>query len=350
MKKLKNMYGLINNMEFNLEGYEIQELSYVEKQNLKNNFKKKKLDFKKFGVIAAALILAVGVFSQTETMKYAYAAFESKVSKISYSIGESLGIKRNIEPYSNVVGQVREDNGVEVKLGEVIIDKDELIFSTMVNANRPVDFASFDTEFFINGERLTNYGGNGSAKAMDDSQEIISMVDSVDVKGIELNKDVDIKIILKNMRYFDGENEKKIKGKWEFEFTANGSELAANTYTLPINYSFSIGSLNYTLEEFRYNPVNQKIIGKIKGESDKNYELELKGQDNLGNKVVFSLRRMSDKNLTLAYENILGDLSDNAKSITLTPYAQELPKKSGRVSGELKKVGESFTINLKSNK
>ena len=350
MKKLKNMYGLINNMEFNLEGYEIQELSYVEKQNLKNNFKKKKLDFKKFGVIAAALILAVGVFSQTETMKYAYAAFESKVSKISYSIGESLGIKRNIEPYSNVVGQVREDNGVEVKLGEVIIDKDELIFSTMVNANRPVDFASFDTEFFINGERLTNYGGNGSAKAMDDSQEIISMVDSVDVKGIELNKGVDIKIILKNMRYFDGENEKKIKGKWEFEFTANGSELAANTYTLPINYSFSIGSLNYTLEEFRYNPVNQKITGKIKGESDKDYEFDLRGQDNLGNKVVFSLRRMSDKNFILAYENIYGDLSDKATSVTLTPYAREFPKKSGKVSGEFKKVGESFTINLKSNK
>lgn len=77
-----------------------------------------------------------------------------KVSKISYSIGKSLGIERNIEPYSNVVGQVREDNGVEVKLGEVIIDKDELIFSTIVNANKPVEFARFDTEIFINGENL----------------------------------------------------------------------------------------------------------------------------------------------------------------------------------------------------
>ncbi|SCL82715.1 MULTISPECIES: DUF4179 domain-containing protein [Tissierellales] len=348
MKKSKNMYELINNMEFNLEGYEIQELSDIEKQNLKNNFKKKKLNFKKIVTVAAALVLTVGIFSQTETGKYVYAAFESKVSKISYSIGKSLGIERNIEPYSNVVGQVREDNGVEVKLGEVIIDKDELIFSTIVNANKPVEFARFDTEIFINGEKLTNYSMSGTGGAIDDSQETIFMVDSVDVKGIELNKDVDINIILRNMNYFDGKDEKKISGKWEFEFTANGDELAADTYTLPMNYSFNIDNLNYNLEEFRYNPVNQKIIGKIRGESDKDYELDLRGQDNLGNKVVFSLRRMSDKNFILAYENIYGDLSDKAASVTLTPYAREFPKKSGKVSGEFKKVGESFTINLKS--
>jgi len=68
-----------------------------------------------------------------------YAAAESKVLEISYSIGKALGIERNIEPYAKVVNQIVEDNGVEVKLTDVIVDKDELIFSTIVNTNKPVE-------------------------------------------------------------------------------------------------------------------------------------------------------------------------------------------------------------------
>ncbi len=64
------------------------------------------------------------------------------------------GLKKNIEPYANVVNQVVEDNGIEVKLTDVIIDKDELIFSTIVNTNKAVDGCSLDYDIFINGKKL----------------------------------------------------------------------------------------------------------------------------------------------------------------------------------------------------
>ena len=41
-----------------------------------------------------------------------------------------------------------------------------------------------------------------------------------------------------------------------------------------------------------------------------------------------------------------GPLSTEAKSLTLTPYAVEFPKESGRMSDDFKPVGESFTIEL----
>ncbi len=63
-------------------------------------------------------------------------------------------MKKNIEPYANVVNQVVEDNGIEVKLTDVIIDKDELIFSTIVNTNKAVDGCSLDYDIFINGKKL----------------------------------------------------------------------------------------------------------------------------------------------------------------------------------------------------
>ncbi len=248
------------------------------------------------------MALTIGVLSQTSFGKNVYAAAESKVLEISYSIGKALGIERNIEPYANVVNQVVEDNGIEIKLTDVIIDKDELIFSTIVNTNKAVDGFRLDYDIFINGKTKKNYGGTGSSGAIDDSNTLFCKTYCVDTKGIDTKENVDIKIVLSGLDYylFDSEGtakeeEGKINGKWVFEFTANGSELTANTYTLPLEYSFNIDNIKYVLEEFRYNPVNQKIYGRIEGNKSPDYDIKLEGQDNLGNPVEFGMSRMSKK-------------------------------------------------------
>lgn len=141
-------------------------------------------------------------------------------------------------------------------------------------------------------------------------------------------------------------SEGKIKGEWKFEFTANGSELMANTYALPLDYSFNIENQIYILEEFRYNPINQKIFGKIKDKSKDAYQLDLRGRDNLGNQVTFFLTSQDGEELVFKYENIYGDLSDEITSITLTPYAAKFPEESGRMSNDWKQAGEEFTILL----
>ncbi|WP_296971629.1 DUF4179 domain-containing protein [Tepidanaerobacter sp. EBM-38] len=349
MRDYKNAYELLNYTKINLEDYDREVLNDVEKQSLKKCFKKnrkQRFNFKKFGMMAAVAVLAVGLLSQTNFGRNVYAAAESKVSEIYYSIGEALGIKRNIEPYANVINQIVEHNGVEIKLTDVIIDKDELIFSTIANANTPVDWVNFDYDIFINGKRLTNYGATGSSRRIGNSETAFSHIYAVDTKGIDLEENIDVKIILHNLNYRIGESEKGIKGKWEFEFTANGSELMANSHALPMNYSFTVGGQKYSLEEFRYNPVNQKFFGKVKGKSKDAYAIELRGHDNLGNEVTFFLTSVSGEDIVFKYENIHGDLSDEITSITLTPYAAKYPEQSGKMSNDYKQVGEEFTMFL----
>ncbi|NLV76791.1 MAG: DUF4179 domain-containing protein [Tissierellia bacterium] len=360
MKESKNIYEFLNEIDLNIDDYEKEELSDIEKENLKKTFKKsvkRKVSFKKIGAIAAALVLTIGVLSQTSFGKNVYATAQSKVSEISYSIGKALGIEKNIEPYANVVNQVVEDNGIEVKLTDVIIDKDELIFSTIVNTNKAVDGCSLDYDIFINGKKLKNYGGSGSSGAIDDSNTLFCKTYCVDVKGIDTKENVDIKIVLSDLDYylynFEGtaiEEEGKINGKWKFEFTANGSELTANTYVLPLDYYFNIDNQQYTLKEFRYNPVNQKIYGRIEGNKSSDYDIKLEGQDDLGNSVCFGMSRMSGNKFILRYENVYGNLSDEATSITLVPYAVKFPEESGRMSNDWKQTGEKFTIFLNKEK
>ncbi|SCG81692.1 hypothetical protein DW1_0071 [Proteiniborus sp. DW1] len=351
MKNSKNIYELLNQVEFNIDDYEKVELSDIEKKKLKQRFKegrRKRLDFKKLGAITAALALTIGVFSQTSVGKSVYASAQSKITEISYSIGRALGIERNIEPYENIVNQIVENKGVEIKLTGVIIDKDELILSTIVNTNKPVDGFFFDYDIYINGKKLRDYGMTGSSGAIDDSKTIFFTANSFDVKGIDLYETLDIKVVLKNLHYYlVGESDEEIKGKWEFEFTASGNELATTSYTLPLDYSFDIDNTTYILEEFRYNPVNQKIFGKLKNQSTDSYQVDLRGHDNLGNEVIFFLTSVSGEELVFKYENIYGDLADEITSITLTPYAAKLPEESGRMSNDYKQVGEEFTIILK---
>lgn len=350
MKNSRNVYELLNNLKIDLDDYNKELLDDVEKQRLKRNFKKgrkQKISFKRLGTIASVAVLTFALLGHTSFGESVYAAAQSKVSEISYSIGKALGTERDIEPYANVVNKIVENHGVEMKLSDVIIDKDELLFTTLVDTKKPIDGCHFDYDIFINGKKLTNYGATGISGKVDASERIFFNTYAVDVKGIDLKENLDIKIIFKDIYYLEGTAEGKIKGKWEFKFTANGNELMATSHSIPLNYSFDIGDQNYSLEEFRYNPVNQKIFGKVKGASKDSYVVDLRGYDNLGNEVVFFLTSKSGEDLVFKYSNIHGDLSDEITSITLTPCAAKLPEKSGKMSDDYQQVGEEFTIDLK---
>ncbi len=358
MKGSKNVYEFLNNMHIDPEEYHREALNKMEKQGLKNvirqNIKRKTSlrGYRTVAVVAAVMVVTLGLLSSTGFGKHVYGAAQSKLAEIHYSIGKTLGIERDIEPYVNVINQVVEAGGVEVKLSEVIIDQDELIFSLITDTNRVADGIRFDWDVFINGKRLINYGAAGSSGKIDNSETIFSDVYLVEAKGIDLNENLEIKIVLKNLNYLSGTSEEKINGRWFFEFTAGGSELTANSYAQAVGYSFDIGEQNYTLEEFRYNPVNQKITGKITNKSKDSprvsYDLELRGHDSLGNEIEFYLARVSGEDLMFRSSERLSvrGLWEEATWIALTPYAVKFPEKSGQMSNDFKQVGEEFIIVL----
>ena len=98
-----------------------------------------------------------------------------------------------------------------------------------------------------------------------------------------------------------------------------------------------------TLNEYRSNDIGQNIYYSVENK-DKVYDIELRGNDDIGNEVMFYITYESKvegvlKNKTPIWEG--------AKLITLTPYAVEFPKKSGKMPDNYKQVGEEFTIEIK---
>lgn len=356
MKESKNIYESLNDMDFSIEDYEIHELNELEKKKLKNSFKKnrkKYFNFKKVCGIAIAVSLTIGVLSQTHFGEKVCAAAQSKVSEISYSIGKVLNIEKNIESYVKVIGETKEDKGIEVKLDEVIIDKDRIVFNTIYNTTKPVNGAYFkNVDFFINGKKIDHFSSSIKSGSLDENDTLFYSLNTYKVEGIHEMEDIEIKLVLKDLEYYIEENGKEEieeikKSKWDFEFTANGKELALETKSLSIDYTFNIENTDnhiFKLKELEYNPIRQTIIGEheIIGEHTNTYFIQLRGYDNLNNKIIFFIKSAGAAGLVFEYERnyaFLEDWSDEITYITLAPFVED-----GSPKG--KQVGKEFTIYL----
>ncbi len=348
MKDSKNVYLLLNQIDFNIEDYEKEELTDIEKQNLKRIYRnnKRKLNFKRVGTVAMALVLTMFFLLQTSFGKYVYAAVESRISEISYAIGKALNIEKDIKPYVNIIGEIKEDKGIEVKLGEVMIEKDKITFNTIFNTTKPVSSASFkNVDLYINGDNITKYPlRSEKSGSLDDSNTLFYALCSYSIEGIELMEDMEIKLVLQDLEYHRWKFKGTESGRWEFEFVANGKELALKTESFPVDYTFTIDNQIYKLEELEYNPVRQTIKGKreVIGEYTNSHRIELQGYDNLNNKIIFFIKSATPEEVVFLYERnyeFLKDWSDEISSITLAPFDMDFP------GG--KQVGEAFTIYLK---
>lgn len=350
-----NIYSLLNEANIDLDEYKKEDFNDIEKESLKKNIRKsiKKSRKQNVGkkIIAAAAIIAVLVgMSFGNTGAYAI----SKINLFSESISSFLGIERNLEDYNTVVNKSVTDNGVTVKLNEVVLDDNELLISTNISSERILkEHESWGSEMtlYINNKKVKFTGEGGGRKRIDDyTTQQVARYDLASIKDMDLSGDLNIKIVYSKMMVNYNDD---INGTWKFEFKTNGDRLKIDTKTVKLGYGFNIENGDkYILEKYTDNALGQKIYGKIINNSTErgSYAILLKGHDDLGNKVIFDLIKGTKDEFLLKYENVLvGNMSEKASKLILTPYAVKMPEKSGKEPGfdEYEKVGDEFTINIK---
>ncbi len=344
----KKIYEILNNTS-KIDTTVMEDMNDMEKQRFKNNFKnrnksafKAKKKVNKKAIIAAAAAFAL--ISRTNLATNVYAAFESRLNSFSYSIARALN-NQVAKDYSQVLNTTVEQNNIGIKLTDVLIDQDELVFSSLIDTSfyNNTDGIDFTTDIYIDGKKIYDNMVSGSIGSLRNEKGLYNSISKIYIPDLDLNNDLDIKLVIRNFKLYDNNKSTKVRGKWIFDFTANGFKLDKNSISSPINYEFTFGEDSYVLDNIRYNPVNQVINARVLS-SNANYDLALVGQDDLGNKVVFNLFNKSDE--LLRFETDTFKPNPEAKSITLKPYAVKLPEKSGQISNDFKPVGKEFTINL----
>jgi hypothetical protein len=294
-------------------------------------------------IVAAAII---GIIGTTFLGSLFSNEVVAAVKLTMFDIKNYLGVNNNLDEYSTIVNEAVSKNGITVQLNEVILDKDEIIVSTTVKSNKNLSNNGNIMMFgdvYINGKKLSSSAG-GSGKQIDDYTEenVISYALDEELNTGDLYIEIKYDEALLTI---DG-NEKQVKGPWSFKFISNGDALSTNTNSITLNNSFILDNgQEIILNEYRSNAIGQKIYYSIENKNKNNlYSLELRGYDDLGNEVEFY---SSHEEMTTGLIKNQTKISDDAKILTLTPYAVAYPKESGKMSNDYKQVGEEFTIQIK---
>lgn len=337
---MKNIYNMLNDVEVNLDEYEVEGFNDMEKKRLKNGFKKlnnRKSNHKKIIAAASVAVLAVGLLG-TDLGVYA----TETIREVTYNIASAFNIDKDIQEYTTVVNQSVSKNGIKVTLNEVILNDDELIVSTTIRSDEKLDetgYVSLSDYIYINGKILQT-GSSGSSSKIDDYtvEEVIThRLDDDTLSG-----DTDIKIKYTNVKLHD----KNIRGPWAFEFKTNGDELKIATDIISLDTEFTLeDGQTIKLEQYNSNKIGQKIYF-TKDIEGTDYDMKLQGVDDLGNEVEFFVKSCDKSSGVFKIETINGGLNENATKLILTPYAVKYPEQSGQMSNDYKQVGEEFTIDL----
>lgn len=270
-------------------------------------------------------------------------------------IGKFIGIQKNLDDYKTVINKSITNDGVTVQLNEVILDGDELTISSNVIYDKKLseiyDEKQSDVDeawhgfngISINGKGL-NTGSGGGSRSIDDYT--IQSVLTYDLGDIDLSGDLDIKLSCSPVKGNGVTNKKS--DDWGFEFKTNGDKLKIDTKEMALNNKFILeNGTEYSFEKYTDNSMGQRIYASISNfKMEPIYGVELRGTDNLGNKVNFYPSHSDDKKALFKIQNLDGNINKNAKTLILTPYAVKYPEEGGKIDGEYKQVGKEFTINL----
>lgn len=311
---MSKLFESLNNTTIDFNDYETTELTDLEKSQIRKRISmklKNKKPTRPKQIIAAAAVLALfsfgfaGIFYNPSVM--------ANIPLIGAALEEYIDSNRpTLQDYKVVIGQTVGDNGIEIKLNEVLLDNGRIIISsTFGSSTVDLDKISMTPTVYINSKKI-HTGSHGSIERVDDST-CISCV-SVDLENINIKEMLNIKISFNDDMYYT-DTGKKVKGNWDdFQFAATGQRLMSETKTIAINkkLEFDDGQ-EITVKDMNISPFSTLLnYSSVNGKDDISFQIE----DQDGN------RQLPNSSLVLSensYNRFDEKSLENATELTIIP-------------------------------
>lgn len=335
-----SVYEFLNDMDNEPGNYQVSDVSGADVRRWKKAFARKKHPasgkWGKYAAAAAVFCLVIAGTAVGPVRQSVYAGMKV----VTYNLAQMMGISKDLEPYKTVVGTTVSKHGYSVTLNEVVLDEESMYVTYTLTVPEKMETVEDEMSYheymdiYINGRMASLARSGGTIKA--DDYNLVSDC-KIEIPDIDTAQNLDLE-----MRY-------SVNGEeiGEFNFTASGEELALDTLTVPVDETAVLpdGS-RVTFEKYTSNAMGQCIYF-TKTSKDYDYDLKLKGEDNLGNPVEFTVRYSEQNQGRMEVETIdNGFVNDEAESVTLTPYAVKMPEISGKMSSDYEQIGEAFTIQI----
>lgn len=329
---MKNVYDKINDLDFETDEFELNDIEKEKLYMTAKNYKKK--SNKKYIAVAAALLLALGL-----TVPPVRAEVSKAFTDLKVSMMETIGASPESYKYVTELHKPIEIGDDSFVLENIVIEDDK-IYTTMLKDPKGrslVDDVSATTNIYkvvINGETYKAWGQSGSTGMSDDGKAFVSeSMTTFDKTFPELDQ-ADIDLYISN-----GTSNEIVSIK------ASSNIVNKDNKVLAENYKLENGA---KIKLMKINPITMTAV--IEG-LDKDYTYELNGVDKDGKKIKLDLRTVDDGVSTFIYNKDFSDLSldeiKDGREIYFTLSASKINKNSGRLTdGNYEKIAE-FTLSAK---
>lgn len=340
----KYIYYLLNKSKINFNDIKRNDITEIELKKIKKKLKKS-IDKRDPYYILKNIMIAMTILVIPSL--YIFSKIVEQPSDViipARDISELLWTTKNLDKYSTVVNKSVTRNGVTIRINEVILDIDDLYASVSVytDTKDPMILGS-NSQLYINGHDAST-GTMSTSVGNDQTAQFLEIHDlDKDYTGNNLK----IKMIYSEIQT----STKDVKGKWVFEFDLDAEKLYKDSGNYNLNHEVKIDD-NKTIKfkKYRLNDVGQRIwFDYVKNKDPmEDYQIMLKGEDDLGNKVDFNLYTKNEINGIFESDNSIQTLNEDAKELTLALYYGETPEIINGIQEDVKyrKVGKSFKINL----
>lgn len=303
---------------------------------------KKGKHYKKYIAAASVAVMSFGALGVLPTL--------ATTNPTAYKIASMIGIEKDLENYTTVVNQPVSQQGITIGLGEVVYDKEnnKLIVTTYMTSNNPIQHTDNHTlhnlheRVYINGEEL-NTSSSGYTKFID--EKTVAFVTSYNMKEV-MDGSFDMTVWVPQL-FLDGE---EYRDSWKFEFSVDGDQLAADTQVVDLDANIQLATnSNMKLVKYTSNVLGQNIHYMFEGEIITDF-FELRGEDNLGNPVVFEYESgVHGKEGIFTLIDEKSNLSSEATQITLKLYTSTLVGEGEQAERVYNAIDTEIVIDLATN-
>lgn len=239
---------------------------------------------------------------------------QAAIKKLALSIGETLGIQKEIDPYTKDLDISRSDQGITVNLKEVVLDEGVLLFrvhAEIAATEENQQGKSASISYFkntgitldmdkttINGQKLDEYmNAEYAPYSVDDLLDADADRDEKEYDRVQeyrfhaptdIGENPEIHLVLNAFDYDDWE---KSLAEFIFDFNISRENILKQTTNKELeNISVQTEEGTVTLKDIFLNGLQSSISADVPEKLFQKYDVELRGKDSKGNKVRYELK------------------------------------------------------------
>ncbi|UVI29757.1 DUF4179 domain-containing protein [Paenibacillus spongiae] len=238
-----SIYKDLNHADMDVNQYEEQELTSIDKKNwerrvLKKIRKQKPSRKKKYAGAAAAVILAAGISLSTGMVSFANVPFVGGLVE-GFILADE---KTDYTPYKTEIGSTAENKFGKWTLNEVMADSGQLIISSTFEPAKGVDFhyrMHPRPNVQMNGQELT---GGGLQQSIKVNSSQFTIYNKIQMTDMPIGETVRFHLEFDNLDSTIDSEGVPVDTPWVFDIEVPTDQLAASSETVVLNKDVPVGN------------------------------------------------------------------------------------------------------------